>query len=92
MSDSSNWLFQETNDGLKWTGFENNKTGDDYSLISIQNDDNGYPVVLLLKNSFYLKLTQSMSYTGGNLQNINEELVPGYWTKINCKLVLILNK
>lgn len=78
---------QDQNNSELWTYYSGNKIRIiNHTQISIEYDENGNPIVVLLeigKSDYFNKLTKGMAYHGKNLSFIEKkkEDFRGHWAK-----------
>lgn len=87
-------VIQKLNNSETWMETDETDFKDNYTEISVDDDANGNPVVILKKIGFdfYLKLTQNTSFQGQDLSNISSHFLFGFWKKIDGRFKLFVFK
>lgn len=84
-----NWIFVDTNNNTKtWIEYFLGKIYEIYTIVSIETDFYGYPVVIISSNNNtnVYKITDGILYWGSNLTIIDFEYRYGSWaTKSGIK-------
>lgn len=87
------WYLEKRKNSPKWVQTYKGKIMATYRQISIDSDENNFPVVILqdITNNFYIKLTQGIFFSGSNFKSFDQYLT-GFWSSKKGKTYFLIMK
>lgn len=82
------WYFEKQNDNLRWIEYAKGKFWANFTQTSLEYDAVGRLEVILVREKCVVKLTEGISYLGGNVTWIRKILSSGYWVRKDGRLLI----